>query len=79
MTVKNGGVDDAIKPGVAARSTGAALQQHPFEITAVSHCGADGAQQLCADMALMSARAAQLAEFGKAAATNTSIATRRTT
>ncbi|MBI2809954.1 MAG: hypothetical protein HYX67_03880 [Candidatus Melainabacteria bacterium] len=55
------------------------MQQHPFEITAVSHNGADGAQQLCAAMVLTSARAAQLAEFGKAAITSTSIATRRTT
>lgn len=45
-TAKNGVVDDAISPGEAARSIGAALQQHPFEITDVSHDGTDGAQQL---------------------------------
>ncbi|MBS1956897.1 MAG: hypothetical protein JST89_22100 [Cyanobacteria bacterium SZAS-4] len=78
-TEKNGVVDDAIKPGDAARSIGAALQQQPLDITAVSHDVADGAQQLCVAMALDSTRAAQLAEFGNAAKINTNAATSRNT
>jgi len=78
-TALNGVVDGAMRPGVAARSSGAALQQHPFEITDFSHDGADGAQHLWTGATFMSARTAQLAEFGNAEIINTSNAIRRTT